>query len=72
MIGICGRSEKALFITGPLASAAVQELDLDGLGGVVGLEPFPRSRALHGLPWWDEADDSASWAPSSSLGNETS
>jgi hypothetical protein len=32
VIGICGRGEEALFIAGPLAPAAVQELDFDWLG----------------------------------------
>jgi hypothetical protein len=32
VIDICGRCEEALLVAGPLASAAVQELDLDRLG----------------------------------------
>src|SRR5689334_6791842 len=43
---IAGGGDEALFVAGPLASAGVEELDLDRFGGVVGGQPLARRGAL--------------------------
>src|SRR5689334_6834842 len=54
---VAGGGEQALLVADPLAAAAVQELDLDRLRGVVGGQPLPWGGPLDGLAGWDEADE---------------